>query len=116
MRGLGRIDEWKLLANQSPFTVFKTFYDAMKKTESAFVEEFLIGWERIPQTVKERPKSMKPSRCVQASKGVPPRDGLDRGISREGGRTRWAGEEGDELTLVTVYAEEGMEYETNSNQ
>ena len=49
----------------------------------------------------------------------PPRDGLDRGGSPEGGRTRWTGEQGDELTLVAacrdvlrvVSAAEGTDYD-----
>jgi hypothetical protein len=49
----------------------------------------------------------------------PPREGLDRGGSPEGGRTRWTGEQGDELTLVAacrdvlrvVSAEEGTDYD-----
>jgi len=49
----------------------------------------------------------------------PPREGLDRGGSPDGGRTRWTGEQGDELTLVAgcrddlrvVSAEEGTRYD-----
>jgi hypothetical protein len=41
----------------------------------------------------------------------PPREGLDRGGSPEGGRTRWTGEQGDEVTLVAVSAQEGSDYE-----
>lgn len=49
----------------------------------------------------------------------PPRDGFDRGGSSEGGRTRWMGNQGDEVTLVTagrdvlrvMSAQEGSDYE-----
>ena len=49
----------------------------------------------------------------------PPREGLDRGGSPEGGRTRWTGDQGDEMTLVAacrdvlrvVSAQEGSDYE-----
>ena len=51
----------------------------------------------------------------------PPRAGLDRGGSPEGGRTRWTGEQDDELTLVAacgdvlrvVSAREGSDYEAD---
>ena len=51
----------------------------------------------------------------------PPREGLSRGGSPEGGRTRWSGEQGDELTLVAacrdvlrvVPVEKGSKYEEN---
>jgi hypothetical protein len=32
----------------------------------------------------------------------PPRESLDRGSSPEGGRTRWTGEQGNEVTLVAA--------------
>jgi hypothetical protein len=49
----------------------------------------------------------------------PLREGLERGGSPDGGRTRWSGEQGDELTLVAgcrddlrvVSAEEGTRYD-----
>ena len=51
----------------------------------------------------------------------PPREGLDRGGSPEGGRTHWTGDQGDEMTLVAacrdvlrvVSAQEASDHEDN---
>ena len=64
------------------------------------------------------PKS-DPASLLRFQRPRSPRDGLDRGGSPEGGRTRWTGEKGDELTLVAacrdvlrvISAQEGTKYD-----
>lgn len=49
--------------------------------------------------------------CSGFKSQEPPWEGLDRGASPEGGRTRWAEEQGDELTLVAA----GLEQAARTN-
>ena len=65
-------------------------------------------------------KSIKTQQvCSRLKDQEPPREGLDRDGSPEGGRTRWTGEQGDEVTLIAacrdvlhvVSPQEGSDYE-----
>jgi len=81
---------------------------------------FPTVWERISQTVDGPTQVDETQQVCSGFKGQdPPREGLDRGGSPEGGRTRWTGDQGDEMTLVAacrdvlrvVSAQEGSDYE-----
>ncbi len=101
---------------------YKTVFDAIKNMEAAFARGFPTVWDRIghrttgPTQVDETQQV-----CSGFKEQDPPRDGLSRGGSPEGGRTRWMGEQGDEMTLVAacrdvlrvVLAEEGSAYDKN---
>ena len=90
--------------------------------EAAFDRSFPTVWERIDQTIAGPTQVDETQQVCSGFKGQdPPRDGLSRGGSPEGGRTRWSGEHGDEMTLVAacrdvlrvVSAEEGSAYDEN---
>jgi ribosomal protein S27AE len=112
-----------LSINQIAFLLsptYKTLHSCIKETESAFVHGFPTVWDRISQTVGGPTQVDETQQVCSGYKGQnPPREGLDRGGSPDGGRTRWSGEQGDELTLVAgcrddlrvVSAEEGTRYD-----
>ena len=88
--------------------------------EAAFQRGFPVVWDRINHTL-DGPKQVDETQQVcSGHKGRdPPRDGLSRRESPEGGCIRWSGEQGDELTLVAacrdvlrvVSAEEGTTFD-----
>ena len=89
---------------------------------TAFARGFSTVWERIDQTITGPTQVDDTQQRCSGFKGQdPPRDSPSRGGSPEGGRTRWTGEQGDEMTLVAacrdvlrvVSAEEGSAYEKN---
>ena len=99
---------------------YKTFHSRIREFETAFLRGFPTVWERISQTVDGPTQVDETQQVCPGFKGQdPPREGLDRGGSPEGGRTRWTGAQGDELTLVAacrdvlrvVSAQEGSDYE-----
>ncbi|PSQ16500.1 IS1595 family transposase [Halobacteriales archaeon QS_8_69_26] len=100
---------------------YKTLFERIKETETAFHRGFPTVWGHLPQTVKGPTQIDETQQQCSGYKGQePPRNGLDRaGSSSEAGRTRWSGEWGDELTLVAacrdslrvVAAEEGVAYD-----
>ena len=112
-----------LSINQIAFLLspsYKTLHDRIRELETAFLRGFPTVWERISQTVDGPTQVDETQQVCSGFKGQdPPREGLDRGGSPEGGRTRWTGEQGDELTLVAacrdvlrvVSAEEGTNYD-----
>jgi ribosomal protein S27AE len=112
-----------LSINQIAFLLapsYKTLYERIKETETAFIRGFPTVWERISQTVSGPTQVDETQQVCSGFKGQePPREGLDRGGSPEGGRTRWTGEQGDEVTLVAacrdvlrvVSAAEGTDYD-----
>jgi ribosomal protein S27AE len=82
---------------------YKTLFDAIKDMEAAFARGFSTVWERIDQTVAGPTQVDETQQRCSGFKGQnPPRDGLSRGGSPVGGRTRWTGEQGEELTLVVA--------------
>jgi len=95
-----------LSINQIAFLLspsYKTLYDRIKETETAFVRGFPTVWERMSQAVGGSAQVDETQQVCSGFKGQePPREGLDGGGSPEGGRTRWTGEEGDEMTLVAA--------------
>ena len=112
-----------LSINQIAFLLspcYKTLHDRIRELEVAFLLGFPAVWERISRTVAGPTQVDETQQVCSGFKGQePPREGLDRGGSPEGGRTRWTGEQGDELTLVAacrdvlrvVSAEEGTDYD-----
>jgi ribosomal protein S27AE len=99
---------------------YTTLHDQLREFETALCRGFPTVWERISRTVG-RPTQVDETRqvCSGIKGQEPPRVGLDRGGSPEGGRTRWTGEQGTELTPVAachdvlrvVSAQEGSDYE-----
>ena len=90
--------------------------------EAAFERGFPTVWERTAHTIDGPTQVDETQQVCSDFKGHdPPREGLSRGGSPEGGPTRWAGEQGDEMTLVAacrdvlrvVSAEEGSAYAEN---
>ena len=101
---------------------YKTVFEAINNVETAFVRVFPTVWERIDHTITGPTQVDETQQVCSGFKGQnPPRDGLSRGGSPEGGRTRWSGDQGDEMTLVAacrdvlrvVSAEEGSAYDKN---
>ena len=101
---------------------YKTVFKAINDVEAAFARGFPTVWERVGHTITGPTQVDETQQVCSGFKGQdPPRDGLSRGGSPEGGRTRWSGEQGDELTLVAacrdvlrvVSAEEGSAYDEN---
>lgn len=101
---------------------YKTVFEAIKGVEAAFARGFPTVWNRVEHTITGPTQVDETQQVCSGFKGQnPPRDGLSRGGSPEGGRTRWTGEPGDELTLVAacrdvlrvVSAEEGSAYDEN---
>jgi ribosomal protein S27AE len=95
-----------LSINQIAFLLspcYKTLRDRIRELETAFLRGFPTVWERISQTVDGPTQVDETQQVCSGFKGQdPPREGLDRGGSPAGGRTRWTGEQGDELTLVAA--------------
>ena len=90
--------------------------------EAAFARGFSTVWNRIGHRITGPTQVDETQQVCSGFKGQdPPRDGPSRGMSPEGGRTRWKGEQGDEMTLVAacrdvlrvVSAEEGSAYDEN---
>jgi len=90
--------------------------------EAAFERGFPTIWNRIGHTIDGPTQVDETQQICSGFEGQdPPREGLSRGGSPEGGRTRWSGEQSDELTLVAacrdvlcvVSAEEGSKYDKN---
>jgi len=74
--------------------------------EAAFQRGFPVVWDRIDHTLDGPTQVDETQQVCSGYKGRdPPRDGLSRGGSPEGGRTRWSGDQGDELTLVAACRE-----------
>jgi len=99
---------------------YNTVHSAIRNVEAAFQRGFPVVWDRIDHTLDAPTQVDETQQVCSGYKGRdPPRDGLFRGGSPEGGRTRWSGEQGDELTLVAacrdvlrvVSAEEGTKFE-----
>ena len=82
---------------------YKTVFETIKDIEAAFARGFSPVWERIDQTITGPTQvDETQQRCSGFTGQDPPRNGLARGGSPEGGRTRWSGEQGDEMTLVAA--------------
>ena len=99
---------------------YKTLHDRIRALETAFIQGVSDCLERISQTVAGPTQVDETQQVCSGFKGQdPPRKGLDRGGSPEGGRTRWTGEQGNKLThvaacrdvLPVVSAEEGTDYD-----
>ncbi len=112
-----------LSINQIAFLLspcYKTLHDNIREVETTFCRGFPTVWDHISQTVGGPTQVDETQQVYSGLKGQdPPREGLDRGGSLEGGRTRWTGDQGDELTLVAacrdvlrvVSAQEGSDYD-----
>jgi len=71
---------------------YTTLHDQLREFETAFCRGFPTVWERISQTVDGPTQVDETQQVCPGFKGQdPPREGLDRGGSPEGGRTRWTG-------------------------
>jgi hypothetical protein len=82
---------------------YKTVFDAINNVEAAFVRGFPTVWERVGHTITGPTRVDETQQVCSGFKGQnPPRDGLSRDGSPEPGRTRWTGEQGDEMTLVAA--------------
>ena len=101
---------------------YKTVFDAIKDVEAAFARVFPTVWDRVDHTIDGPTQVDETQQVCSGFKGqTPPRDGLSRGGSSEGGRTRWSGKQGDGMTLVAacrdvlrvVSAEEDSAYDEN---
>jgi len=99
---------------------YNTIHSAIRDVEAAFQRGFPVVWDRIDHTLDGPTQVDETQQVCSGYKGRdPPRDGLSRGGSPEGGRTRWSGEQGDEMTLVAacrdvlrvVSAEEGTRFD-----
>ena len=112
-----------LSINQIAFLLspsYKTLHDNIRELETAVCRGFPTVWDRISQTVGGQTQIDETQQVCSGFKGQdPPREGLDRGGSPDGGRTRWTGEQGDEMTLVgvcrdvlrVISAQEGSDYD-----
>ena len=101
---------------------YKTVFEAIDDVEAAFARGFPTVWDRVDHTIVGPTQVDETQQVCSGFKSQdPPRDGLSRGGSPEGGRTRWSGEQGDEVTPVAacrdvlrvVSAEEGSAYDEN---
>lgn len=101
---------------------YNTVYEGIRRMEAALDRGFPTVWDRISHTIDDPTQVDETQQVCSGNKGQdPPREGLSRGGSSEGGRTRWSGKQGDELTFVAacrdvlrvVSAEEGSKYEEN---
>ena len=101
---------------------YKTVFDAINDVEAAFIRGFPTVWERVGHTITGPTQVDETQQVCSGFKGQnPPRDGLSRGGSPEPGRTRWTGEQGDEMTFVAacrdvlrvISVEEGSKYDEN---
>ena len=97
-------------------------HQRIKERESAFIHGFPTVWERISQTAGGPTQVDETHQTCSGYKGQDtPREGLERGGKPDRGRTRWSGEQGDEMTIVgacrdvlrVVSAEEGTAYDEN---
>jgi hypothetical protein len=71
--------------------------------EAAFVRGLPTVWGCISQTVGGPTQVDETQQVRSGFTGQDsPRKGLDRGESPEGGRTRWTGDQGDEMTFVVA--------------
>ncbi|TSD09190.1 IS1595 family transposase [Haloglomus irregulare] len=99
---------------------YDTIHSAIRKCDRAFQRGFPAVWERLDREI-DGPTQIDESQqvCSGFKSQDPPRDSLSRGGSPEGGRTRWTGDQGDELTLVAacrdvlrvISAEKGTRYD-----
>ncbi len=101
---------------------YKTVFEAIKDVEAAFTRGFPTVWNRIDHTIAGPTQVDETQQVCSGFKGQdPPRDSPSRGGSPEGGRTRWSGDQGDDMTLVAacrdvlrvISAEEGSAYDEN---
>lgn len=98
---------------------YTSLHDQLRELETTFCRGFPTVWERISQTVDGPTQVDETQQVCSGFKGQePPRSRPSRGGSPEGGRTRWTGEQGDEVTLIAacrdmlrgVAAQEGSDY------
>jgi len=67
---------------------YKTVFEAIKDVEAAFARGFLTVWDRVDHTIDGPTQVDETQQVCSEFKGQnPPRDGLSRGGSPEGGRT-----------------------------
>jgi hypothetical protein len=101
---------------------YNTLHERIKDMESAFIHGFSTVWETRSQTVGGPAQVDEAHQTCSRYKGQDtPREGLERSGKPDRGRTRWSGEQGDEMTIVgacrdvlrVVSAEEGAAYDEN---
>jgi transposase-like protein len=81
--------------------VYDTVHTTIREIEAAFERGFYLVWERIQHTIDGPTQIDETSQKCSGYKGqTPPRDGLSRGGSGEGGRSRWEGAPGDTMTII----------------
>ena len=81
--------------------VYDTVHTTIREIEAAFERGFYLVWERIQHTIDGPTQIDETGQKCSGYKGqTPPRDGLSRGGSGEGGRLRWEGAPGDTMTLI----------------
>ena len=81
--------------------VYDTVHTTIREIEAAFERGFYLVWERIQHTIDGPTQIDETGQKCSGYKGqTPPRDGLSRGGSGEGGRSRWEGVPGDTMTLI----------------
>jgi ribosomal protein S27AE len=110
----------KIAALFSP--CYTTLYDQLRELETALCRDFPTVWEMRSQTVDGPTQVDETLQVCSGCKGQePPWEGPDSRGSPEGGRTRWTGDQGDEMTLIAacrdvlrvVAAQEGSGYEAD---
>lgn len=101
---------------------YKTVFEAIKDVEAAFLRGFPTVWDRIAHTIAGPTQIDETGVKCSGYKGQsPPREGLSRAGSGSPGRSRWKGEQGDDMTLVAacrdvlrvISAEEGSAFDEN---
>ncbi|TSD09236.1 IS1595 family transposase [Haloglomus irregulare] len=81
--------------------VYDTIHTTIREIEAAFERGFYLVWERIQHTIDGPTQIDETGQKCSGYKGqTPPRDGLSRGGSGEGGRSRWEGTPGDTMTII----------------
>jgi len=81
--------------------VYDTVHTTIREIEAAFERGFYLVWERIKHTIDGPTQIDETGHKCSGYKGqTPPRDGLSRGRSGEGGRSRWEGAPGDTMTII----------------
>lgn len=99
---------------------YNTVHTAIREVEYAFQRGFPAVWDQLDREIDGPTPIDETQQVCSGFKGQnPPRESLSRGGSPEGGRTRWTGDQGDELTLVAacrdvlrvVAAEKGTRYD-----
>jgi transposase-like protein len=81
--------------------VYDTIHSTIREIEAAFERGFYLVWERIQHTIDGPTQIDETGQKCSGYKGqTPPRDGLSRGGSGEGGRSRWEGAPGDTMTII----------------